>query len=498
MYNLSVNRKNRIRAKMGLSNPVMMMTFGFVLSAHAATWYVDSTATGAKNGTSWANAWTALSQIANPAAGDTVYISGGPSGGSQTYNISAPWVPTSGSASGGRVTYQIGQDALHNGTAVFNCAGLNSFISGNPAYINFVGDAGDGKMHFSIASDLTGQLAAFTWSGATSNVRIGYVNLNSQGNEAFDFFQGASSVEVDHTYYNGTPSANEDHCFTIDSYNQTWDNSLIHDNTWRMAHAVPESNMGDDGLQGKNWSGVSIYNNSLIGVGVSNYQGGQHQDAAQPLGGDHIKYYNNYIQDMVNYAFYGDAFYGGFTSVYLYNNVVALITPGVQNNPGAAGLVIGSELTNAPFNDIVVCNNIVADYASHIAIAIGTGGSGSISYGSNLRVENNIVTNNQSGTPIRPDSHFTNSNNVVSSGVGYFVSYTANKANTANFHLVSPDTTLIGAGANLTSVSSFAGVTLDRDGNQRPATGSWNIGPYGVTGSGPGGEPSNLRIISSQ
>src|SRR5580704_7480373 len=63
--------------------------------AAAATWYVDGTATGSSNGTSWANAWTSLSKITGVSAGDVVYISGGASGSSQTYS-SVNWSPAGG------------------------------------------------------------------------------------------------------------------------------------------------------------------------------------------------------------------------------------------------------------------------------------------------------------------------------------------------------------------------------------------------------------------
>src|SRR3989442_4754235 len=51
------------------------------LSTHAANWYVDNAASGANNGTSWANAWRAFSAVAwgrsGVKAGGTPYISCG-------------------------------------------------------------------------------------------------------------------------------------------------------------------------------------------------------------------------------------------------------------------------------------------------------------------------------------------------------------------------------------------------------------------------------------
>src|SRR6185312_12974763 len=87
---------------------------------NGATWYVDGTASGADNGTSWANAWTSPTNIMGILPGDTVYISGGETGLSQTYSLPGDnaW-PVVGGTHGNRITYQIGQDAAHNGTAVF-------------------------------------------------------------------------------------------------------------------------------------------------------------------------------------------------------------------------------------------------------------------------------------------------------------------------------------------------------------------------------------------
>src|SRR5579863_358221 len=142
-----------------------------VTASNAATYYVDSAATGANNGSSWANAWTSLGAIAGVKGGDTVYISGGPSGSSRTYNIGSGFPVVSGSSASAIVTYQIGQDSSHNGTATFS--GSGTFINGSPNYFAIVGDAGDGQMHFA-----TSGFSIIEWSGsAQSNVRIGYVNF---------------------------------------------------------------------------------------------------------------------------------------------------------------------------------------------------------------------------------------------------------------------------------------------------------------------------------
>jgi hypothetical protein len=93
--------------------------FIFSASLGAATWYVDGTANGANSGTSWADAWTTLTAVKGIGPGDTVYISGGPSGSSQTYTLAGSWSLKSGTEDN-PITYQIGQDDRHNGTAIFS------------------------------------------------------------------------------------------------------------------------------------------------------------------------------------------------------------------------------------------------------------------------------------------------------------------------------------------------------------------------------------------
>ena len=164
--------------------------FGLFFStvANAATWYVDGTASGLGDGTSWTNAWTSLAAIVGITPGDTIYISGGPSGSTQTYSLSSSWIPAGGIL-GSRVTYQIGQDASHNGIAIFSYTGSTAtawFTHTN--YANVIGDAGDGAMHFKLSNFAQG-------FNTISDVRLAYLNLNGASENSLN---PANNMELDH------------------------------------------------------------------------------------------------------------------------------------------------------------------------------------------------------------------------------------------------------------------------------------------------------------
>lgn len=94
---------------------------------HAASWYVDADAAGANNGTSWTDAWTALTNVVWGAsgvkAGDTLYISGGSE--SKSYGTQVLTAGASGTT-GSPITIKVGQDAGHNGLAQFGAVSVNT------------------------------------------------------------------------------------------------------------------------------------------------------------------------------------------------------------------------------------------------------------------------------------------------------------------------------------------------------------------------------------
>jgi hypothetical protein len=443
------------------------------VQALSATWYVDNTAAGSQNGSSWANAWTSISQISGVSAGDTVYFSGGPSGSTQTYSMSGTWTPAGGTASAS-ITYQIGQDSAHNGTVIFS--GSGSWLGGALQNVVISGDAGDGQMHFSIAnpanntsyySEAWNNPGASTYS---SGVRISYVNLG-QIATAFDTWPIQSpGLEIDHTWtYVETGADHWGNFSTVQG--TTWDNGLrIHDCIMYVP-CIAGSATGCDGIQASG-TGLTFYNNSIIrytGNGIN------HQDGIQCLTMAYVKIYNNFFNNLGNSSIFGDNF-SSPSHVHIYNNIMVSGGGGIEmgDDSGAAG----------PFTytDVQVDNNL--DVGTSQGSGIGTHFASTFSsclYANNIMVDCSQITTGYTGP---------SSNNVTTTSANatsLFVNYVAGSTN-SDFHLKSGAGSLIGQGVNLSAY-----FTTDYAGNTRPATGPWDIGPY-IYGTNSGGGSTNPVI----
>ena len=467
---------------------ILLIPLLAAVSANATLWYVDSSATGTHDGKSWATAWSGISSISGVKGGDTVYISGGPSGSSHTYSMSGNWTPAGGS-SGSPITYQIGQDSSHNGTAIFSGSG-SWFNSGSSSYVIISGDAGDGQMHF--ATTGFGQIGLL--QPGSVNIRISYINFGQIGGGINDG-NGASSMgpgfEFDHCYvYISDTTA--DHFSYMVFNSSAFDQDLFHDNTLYLPRN--ENGLGADGLQW-NGSGFTVYNNHIEGY-TANYTGGQHQDGMQPLGGSYIKVYGNTFVNIANYCIFGDGYYSGFAHFWVYNNIIILSDTAMQQSNPPGGIAIGPDggsLANLgswpSMTDIVIINNTIDGYVGHGPIGLWNPPPTAAVFSSCV-VANNIYVN--SGGPALAPA-VANINNVsltAAQGPKNFVSYTVDSENN-DYHLIANATTLIGQGANESSYFS-----TDKDGKLRPAAGAgaWDIGPYQFGSSG-GTGPVSLTLL---
>ena len=440
----------------------------FAIPACAALWYVDSTASGTHNGTSWATAWTNVTSVTGISAGDTIYISGGASGSSQNYPVSS-WVPAEGT-SGSPVTYQIGQDSSHNGTAIFT--GSGTWIS-KLQYCNVVGDAGDGNRHFSLcnsgSTNANYSQAIYDTTGLLycrlGYVNFGYMNDASGQGPISDEWSAEGPFEIDHIYCYVGPSC--DHWMTGNGINtaSAYDYCKVHDNFIY----IPEGyTVGSDGADGFRDAGsVSFYNNTVIGWSDPSYPGSQHGDGIQMLSETYVKEYNNLFITIANTAIFGDNYFSP-KHVQVYNNICIGTAEGMgigdDGQSGSAG----------NFNDCIFANNILDDCG-----VIG-GGIASNFSGSTFTacyVYNNIYINCQlQTTPYSSGVVFAdNVNNMShSTATSDFVSYTSGITITNNnFRLTASATALIANGTNLSSY-----FTTDYASSARQATGPWDIGAY--------------------
>ena len=459
--------------------------FSFTLfSANAAYWYVDSSVGSSGDGKSWPTAWKNVSNISGVSPGDTVFISGGPSGSSQTYAISS-WTPTGGN-SGNPITYQIGQDTNHDGTATFT--GSSYWVVGPFGFVIISGNAGDGQMHFA----LNGYSCALssTGSGQSSTIHdshFAYINFgNISGVNAININYPYND-EVDHIWVRMS-SSGADVC--IHPYNCSGGNSFgssfkLHDSTIYVPGVSPNGGIGCDGVQcGGN--GVSVYNNkfyAMVGAGGIN-----HQDFVQAWGCSYVLVFNNYFYGSCESAVYPDneAVNSSESNFYIFNNIIDTCQRGVDNVGDSTCPTVTSES----------CMNNLAVNGQVLGWGFRYTGAGSYV---DCWVINNVDYANAGGDSIVGGVSQVDN---VTLGSSPFVRYTAGSTNN-DYHLTAAATSLIGKGTNLTAwIAAHSGsemLAYDMDGNPRPTTGAWDIGPYEYNtnnGSGGGGGSSNNPVIS--
>jgi hypothetical protein len=459
---------------------------------HATTWYVDSVATGSRNGTSWANAWTSLDQITGIVAGDTVYISGGQTSLSQTYTVpSGGWNPAGGTA-GNPVTYQTGQDAAHNGTVKIDGGGGQWLLmpqSGNFTISGYV--AG-------VSLNPTGPPNGLT------DLNPHMVFQNNQDAEVFLNYQANANIHLDHI----SAPAHDRFIYCVNGTNIT---GLVV--SYCYLRKVPDasainaiSSSNDDtmflgGLGGSGFaSGAEIHHcyilnvlstgNSAYGDDVfkwgqnfdvhhchlATYQDSrykaqepnQHSDIFQ-VGDSNIRAYSNWFENIGESVFFHDNFgstSGQFHDIYIYNNVVtqSYVQPYAQVDRGLDFEPQDTQQADT-FTRVIVANNIFSGLSNLFCMRFHQAASWT-----DCHVTNNVYLNCLGGlvaTDSIAPSEIQIDHNLAGS-VSDFVN-----AGGKDFHsnAGAPE---IDSGSNFPS----AYFTTDKDGVPRPQGAGWDVGPY--------------------
>jgi hypothetical protein len=517
------NSRERARKSLWGMCLFLLVLLLFILPpvASATSWYVDSTASGSNNGSSWANAWKSFAAInwGSIRAGETLYISGGSV--SQTYTEA--WSVGAAGSNGSPITIAVGQDTGHNGTVIFDFNGdgdnsTRTAIAAQHDYITFDG-SNAGVSHFQInnlrnTQDRTAS-TGIDASGTTGLV-VKYVTFINDNNPIAA--TGSTGFSIHH---NSLQQVRGDAAMRLAGSSGSFDASRIYSN---YVETMQNSCCGGpDGIQVS--SGVSMYNNTFKEIVTSVITSTQHPDMVQATG-NYLKFYNNEVINIGDSAFDFDCYANSNPhDVWIYNNVFHIIDV-IDPYPEYFRLYTSGAGIQS-INNFKILNNVFVD-APGASVVRFNGFNGNPT-GSGNEIRNNIWYNDGNGVWEQyfyiDDSSgftansFTFSNNVyyTSTGTAHvffrgtdytvadwvaghepsgstaeptFVSYVANGANN-DFHLKASDTVARDTGIDL---SSF--FNIDKDGVTRPQGSAWDRGPYEFQ---PGGQkpdpPTNLKAI---
>lgn len=499
--------------------------------AHATSWYVDAAVATPGNGQSWATAFQSFASVtwSSLRPGDTLYVSGGPSGGSKSYT--QPWsVGASGTASAPiRIALEAANPS-HNGIANFDFdaygdrATVNGITVANRSYVVFSGNV-EGQSHFVVKNlrNIVERTSAtcFGGSGNTSITveYVEFVNCNN-GVRLSSGFQGTGSNVRNSAFR----QIRGDVAVMLDMGGTTWDAHSISGNTIEMLFntAVPTGGsgayVGPDGIQPGN--GVSIHGNTIRVSKTSAYTSNQHPDGVQFGMSRYLKIYNNEFVNVgdsaIDLGVWGTNV--NVSDIWIFNNVFRIetaIDPYPQfirlyANPGNIASITNLKIVNNLFLDgapgwpvidmnayggsptaagVEIRNNIFYGTAGMRIAASSQFSATSFGFSNNVYYPSTGTSIVFNGTTRTPAAWQLAMEPTARLSAPSFVNYVANSSSN-NLHLSPNDSVARNAGIALNTLFGF-----DKDGISRPQDALWDIGPYEYAGGVPTlNPPTGLKV----
>lgn len=510
-------------------------------SMFGADWYVAKEAVGSNNGTSWANAWNEMNAVvwANINAGDTLWLSGGPAGGTNNYFTSLTHFigsPNNGTPAN-PITIRVGNDSSHNGLVKIIGGGIYLFrdwyvVDGSKsAWIpDTVLDTYRIGTNCNIEVNQTNQSTACQFATAIG-LKFKWVHVSASGVK-YDTGIDYDSLSLG-SYSNGTEIA---YCWLTDAYGmalEAYNNKtatspttaasfgqlLFHHNLCERIH---DNYAQTDG-------GVDFYKNVMRWWVLPSVL---HPDGFQGIE-QCVRIWNNIMLDPLEQFLYfecNDTDGTGMHDIYIWNNVFGGITNGTQfiiiTGHDAEPETVSLSITN-----VWVANNTWINNFGTTVWTWNRGATRTSGVVSNLNFINNFIwtvapnntfptlaffTNNapENGTTgftydkanVKVDYNNVSGGSGTGKGIFYgptgdynanapyadmaafasAIGYNSNNNLTATMVSVSnmdfrigADLALKGNGTNLTSLTNLMPeINFAIDGTARPASGAWDIGAY--------------------
>lgn len=333
---------------------LLLLSCGSLFAA-PASWYVAREAYGAgNNGTSWANAWTNVDRVvwSSINAGDTLWLSGGSAGSTNTYigNLSTYNASANAGTSGSKISIRTAKDSSHNGrvkiqgliyidkdyytldgalstnwipSSVLDTYRIATNCNLEVSYTN--NNAGDHAINF---GSCLGQTVNWVYVSAAATQSLGGGSdcnaLQLNGNS------GGSKVSGCDIAYNRLGGAWGYGFFALGMASHDWAQVKLHHN---LIEAVHDNYIESDG-------GIDIYKNVMRGW-IAPTVG--HPDAMQGIT-DFVRIWDNIIQDQPGTSVYIEPI--GVTwvgNILCYNNLFLTTTQAWHDGVTLTGAALNTQ-----------------------------------------------------------------------------------------------------------------------------------------------------------